>query len=333
MSGSSRNEDGGNQSTAEGDRTSKSNPLCMKAVRPLLRSEDVAGEGRLSDVEQLVKPALLGRKVLRKTCAEANRGKWREGNPESDEKRPRPEHSGSKERLVETAESQEDGTRGTQERGGSGILFISGIQHTSILEVQEISNNSQRRNLRPKPQGFGFVQTITSNLNPQPTQLALPSRWLSSGPVTGDSNHRSLNSSRNPDPLWAEVRTGSVSGQSSQNNLIPTLVSAITQSESEDEGDGEEDNAEGDEEEGSGLVEVTGQSLTSAEALPCVPVMERSRVNRERSRIRSLRRRQRRRERWRQSRQQGSRQVNHAGVLFPSVSAVFLCHVDQKSNH
>lgn len=328
VSGSSRTEGGGNENTAEGDGSTETNPLCTKAVRPLLRSEDVAGEGRLSDVEQLVRPALLRRQALRQTCAEDSRGSWNEGNPGSDGERPRPEDSASKERgkqkKTKPAESQED--------GGSGILFISKIQQTNILESQELSDDSQRRPMCPRPQGFGFIQTITSNLNSQPTQLSLPSQWVSSRPVTGDSNHHSLNSSRNPDPFRAEVRTGAASGQSSQNNLSQTLVSAVPQSESVDEEDGEEVNAEGEEEEGSGLVEVTGQSLTSTEALPCVPVVERRRTKRERSRIKSLRRRQRRRERWRQSQQQESRQVNHV-VLFPSVSAGFLCNLNQKSNH
>uniref|UniRef100_A0A3Q3B2Q0 E3 ubiquitin-protein ligase RNF180 n=1 Tax=Kryptolebias marmoratus TaxID=37003 RepID=A0A3Q3B2Q0_KRYMA len=282
----------------------------MKLVRPRLRSAALAGEVRSSSVEQLVRPALLGRKALRKTCTENNRERWSEGNQEKDEERPKPEHSGcrerAKQRKMERVESQEDGAQETQGRGHRGVLFISDIQQTSILEGQEISNNSQRRHMCPRPQGLGFIQTVTSNLNSQALQPAFPSQRVSSRPLTADSNNPSFTSSRKPDSLRAEVRKGAASRRLSQNNLSQTQVSAVTQSESEDEEDEEEDNAEGDEEEGSGVVEVTGQSLTSAETLPCVPVEERRMMKRERSRIKSLRRRQRRRERWRQSQHSSS---------------------------
>ncbi|XP_037535982.1 E3 ubiquitin-protein ligase RNF180 [Nematolebias whitei] len=311
VSDSSRTEDSGNEDGAEENRSNETNPLSMKAARPRLRSVDLAGGGRSSNVAQLVRPALLGRKALRKTCMEDNRDRWREGNRERDEETPKAEHLGSREivkqRKMETVESQEDGAQGTQ-GSGSGVLFISDIHKTSILEVEEMSNNSQRPNVCPRPKGFSFIQTVTSNLNSQPPRPALPSQRFSSRPVTGDPNHHSLNSYRNPDPFWAEVRTGAASEQTSQNNLSQTQASAVTQSESEDEEDDEEDNAEGDEEEGRGVVEVMGQSLTSPEALPYVHTEERRVMRRERNRIKSLRRRQRRRERWRQSQQQTSRQ-------------------------
>lgn len=321
MSDSSRTEDSGTEDDAEENMSNETNPLSMKAVRPRLRSADLAGEGRSSNVEQLVRPALLGRKALRKTCMEDNRDRWAEGNRDTDEERPKSEHPGRRERVkqrkMETAESQEDGARGVQGIGSSGGLFFSDIQKNSILEVEELSNDSQRRNVCPRPKGFSFIQTVTSNLNSHPPRPALPSPRFLSRPVTGDSNHHSWNSYRNPDPFWAEVRTGAASGRTQQNNASPTQASAVTQSESEDE-DEEEDNAEGDEEEGSGVVEVTGQSLTSQEALPCVHTEERRVMKRERGRIKGLRRRQRRRERWRQRQQQQSRQVKYAVVLFLS---------------
>ncbi|XP_024865147.1 uncharacterized protein si:dkey-250l23.4 isoform X2 [Kryptolebias marmoratus] len=324
-SGSSRTGCSGNNDGVEENRSNETNPPCMKLVRPRLRSAALAGEVRSSSVEQLVRPALLGRKALRKTCTENNRERWSEGNQEKDEERPKPEHSGcrerAKQRKMERVESQEDGAQETQGRGHRGVLFISDIQQTSILEGQEISNNSQRRHMCPRPQGLGFIQTVTSNLNSQALQPAFPSQRVSSRPLTADSNNPSFTSSRKPDSLRAEVRKGAASRRLSQNNLSQTQVSAVTQSESEDEEDEEEDNAEGDEEEGSGVVEVTGQSLTSAETLPCVPVEERRMMKRERSRIKSLRRRQRRRERWRQSQQQESRQSSTGNPTSSSSSS------------
>lgn len=332
VSDSSRTEDSGNEDGAEENKSNETNPLSMKAARPRPRSVDLAGGGRSSNVEQLVRPGLLGRKAPRKTCMEENRDRWRERYRERDEETPKAEHPGSREivkqRKMETAESQEDGAQGTQ-RSGSGTLFFPDIYKTSVLEVEETSNNSQRPNVCPRPKGFSFIQTVTSNSNAQPPQPALPSQRFSSRPVAGDPNPRSFNSYRNPDPFWAEVRTGAASGRTPQNDLSQTQASAVTQSESEDEEDEEEDNAEGDEEEGRGVVEVTGQSLTSPEALPRVHAEERRVTKGERSRIKSLRRRQRRRERWRRSQQQTSRQVTCAVVLLLSFPGAFMLRISK----
>lgn len=326
VSDSSRTEDSGNEDGAEENRSNETRPLSMKATRPWLRSVDLAGGGRSSNVEQLVRPALLGRKALRKTCVEDDRERYRERDEETPEAERPESREIVKQRKMETAESQEDGAQGTQ-RSESGTLFSPDIHKTSALEVEEMPNNSQRPNVCPRPKGFNFIQTVTSNSNSQPPRPALLSHRFSSRPVTGDPNHHPFNSYRNPDPFWAEVTTGAASGRTSQNNSSQTRASAVTQSESEGEEDEEEDNAEGDEEEGRGVVEVTGQSLTPPEALPGVHTEERRAMKRERSRIKSVRRRQRRRERWRQSQQQTSRQVTYAAVLRLSFPSAFMLRI------
>ncbi|KAF3851214.1 hypothetical protein F7725_012986 [Dissostichus mawsoni] len=106
--------------------------------------------------------------------------------------------------------------------------------------------------------------------------------------------------------VLVEVRTAASSGRLSQipQTHIASSVLGAGEGEEDDEQEGLEDGEEG----GSGVVEVTGQAMTSAVVLPYVPFGERRMSKREKNRIKCLRRRQRRRERWRQSQLQESRQ-------------------------
>ncbi|XP_045890133.1 E3 ubiquitin-protein ligase RNF180 [Micropterus dolomieu] len=146
-----------------------------------------------------------------------------------------------------------------------------------------------------------------SSVLPQPQRL-------SSRTAAGDLHRYSFSSSREPDPLWVDVRTGAATGRSSQSHPTQTRIQSLTSSElgeeeeeQEEEEEGEEDVEDG-EEEGSGVMGVMSQSMTSAAVLPCVPFGERRMSKREKNRIKCLRRRQRRRERWRQSQLQENRQ-------------------------
>ncbi|KAM4577094.1 uncharacterized protein rnf180a [Odontesthes bonariensis] len=332
VSGSSRVGGGGNGDAGEENRNSESHNLCSKAVRPRLRSSDPAREGRSSNVEQLVRPALPGRKSHRKTFTEGRR--WREGNQERDEERPRAEHWGSREREkqrqreTKSTETHGDGTHDGQGRRSteSSPSSNSDIQLNSILETGEGSNNSQRRNTYPRPQGIGFTQNITSNSNsqsPRPAiqtrSTALPPQRLSSRAAAGDLHSHS---SREADPFWIEMRTGEASGQLSQSQYqYQTHISPLTLSEPEEEDEEEEGNTEDEEEEGSGVMEVMSQAITVPVVPSCIPFGERRMSKREKNRIKSLRRRQRRREKWRQSQQQESRQSSTGNPTTTSSSS------------
>ncbi|XP_063753990.1 E3 ubiquitin-protein ligase RNF180 [Eleginops maclovinus] len=135
---------------------------------------------------------------------------------------------------------------------------------------------------------------------------ALSPQRLSSRTVTGDLHHYPLDSSREPDPFWLEVRTAASSGRPSQ--IPQTHITSSVLGAGEGEEDEEQEGLEDGEDGGSSLVEVTGQTMTSAVILPYVPFGERRMSKREKNRIKCLRRRQRRRERWRQSQLQESRQ-------------------------
>ncbi|XP_049907930.1 uncharacterized protein rnf180a [Epinephelus moara] len=333
VNGSSQVGGRGSEDAGEGNSNNENYIPCLKAVRPRLRSADPAGEGRSSSVEQLVRPALPGRKAHRKTCSRDNRGRWREGDRE--EERQNVEHAGSKERGKQrqrnTGRTETFGDGG-QGRGSTESLSSSNsdIPLNSNLEVGEGSNNSQRGYTCPRPPSTGCTRTSTANLNPQSprpasrsTSSALPQppiqtrstplspERLSSRTATGDPPRYPFSSSRELDPFWAEVKTGAATGRLSQSRQrhIPPLTSSELgeeeeEEEEEEEGDGVEDGGEG----GSGVMEVMGQSMTSAVVPPCVPFGERRMSKREKNRIKCLRRRQRRRERWRQSQLQESRQ-------------------------
>lgn len=329
---------GGRGTEDAGEDNNETYTPCLKAVRPRLRSPDPAGEGRSSSVEQLVRPALPGRKAHRKTCTKDKGGRWREGNPDRDEERQNVERVVGKERGKQRQKNTErtvthgDGGQDTQGRSSTESLSSSNsdIQFNSTLEIGEGSNNLQRGPPCLRPHGLGSPRTITANLNPQSplpamrsTSSALPQppiqtrstpQRLSSRAAAGDVHHYSCSSSREPDPFWVEVRTGAAAGQSSQSHHaqahIPSLDSSELGDEEQEEEEEEEEDVEDGEEGGSGVTEVMSQTMTSAVVPPCVPFGERRMSKRERNRIKCLRRRQRRRERWRQSQLQESRQVN-----------------------
>ncbi|XP_037634438.1 uncharacterized protein si:dkey-250l23.4 [Sebastes umbrosus] len=335
VNGSSRVGGRGSEDGGEENSDNETYTPCLKAVRPRLRSADPAGEGRSSGVEQLVRPALPGRKAHRKTCSKDNRGRWRDGNQDRDEERQNVEHVGGRERgkqrqrKTERTETRGDGARDRQGTGSTESLSSSNsdIHFNSTLEVGEGSNNLQRGYIRPP--SIGCTRTITTNLNPQSPRPALkstssalpqppiqtrstrlsPQRLLSRTTTAGDLHRYPFSSYREPDPFWAEVRTGAAAGRSSQNHQthIPSLTSSELGEEEEEEEEVEDDVEDG-EEGGSGVMEVIGQTVTSAAVPPCVPFGERRMSKREKNRIKCLRRRQRRRERWRQSQLQESRQ-------------------------
>ncbi|XP_068994622.1 E3 ubiquitin-protein ligase RNF180 [Embiotoca jacksoni] len=324
LNGSSRAGGSGTEDAGEENSNNETHTPCSKAVRPRLRTADPAGEGRSSSVEQLVRPALPGRKSHRKTCIADTRGRWREGNEDRGEERLSAELLGGKERRkqrhrkTERADTHGDGGQDRQGRGSTESLSSSNsdIQLNGILEVGEKSNNLQRGHTCPRPQGIGCTRNVTPNVNsqsPRPSirtrSIPLSPRRLSSRPAAGDLHHYSFTSSREPDPFWVEVRTGAATGRSSQSGhtQIPSLTFSEL-GEEEEENEEDEENVEDGEEGGSGVMEVMSQTMTSAVLVPCVPVGERRMSKREKNRIKSLRRRQRRREKWRQSQQQESRQ-------------------------
>ncbi len=341
INGSSRVGGRGTEDAGEENGNNETYTPCSKAVRPGLRSTNPAGEGRSSSVEQLVRPALPGRKAQRKTCSKDNRGRWREGDQDRGEERQNVEHVGGRERgkqrhrKTERTETHGEGSQDRQERGSSGSLSSSNsdIQLNSTLEVGP--NNLQTGQTCPRPHSIGCTRTLTANLNPQfpwpalrSMSSALPQpplqtrstpmspQRLSSRTAAGDLRRFSFSSSREPDPFWSDVRTGTATGQSSQSHHAPTHNPSPTSSElgEEEEEEGEEEEEEEDVEDGveggSGVMEVMSQTMTSTAVLPCVPFGERRMSKREKNRIKCLRRRQRRRERWRQSQLQESRQVN-----------------------
>ena len=314
------------EDAGEENRNHDTRTPCSKALRSRLKSVDPSGEGRSSNVEQLVRPPLSGRKAHRKTCTEENRGRWREGHQERGEERLRTEHLGGRERgtlrqrKMERGEIHDDRAQERQGQGSADSLSSSNsdMQLSSNLEAGERSNNSQRGHTCPKPQGIGFTWTTTSNLNSQSPWPAVSTRStplspqrLLSRPMAGNSHSYSFNS-RDPDPFWVEVRTGAASGQLPQNQQSDTHIPPTSISEPEEEEDDEdEENVEDDEEESGGVTEVRSQAMTSGVVMPSVPIGDVRMGKRGKNRIKSLRRRQRRREKWRQTQQQDSRQVSH----------------------
>ncbi|KAM7416039.1 hypothetical protein PAMA_018217 [Pampus argenteus] len=198
------------------------------------------------------------------------------------------------------------------------------------MEVAEGSNNLQRGHFTPHSTICSRIST--ANLNPQsprPTvrtvspvlpqppiqtrSTPLSPQRLTSRTAVGDPHHSLPSSSRDPDPFWAEVRTGVRIARSTHihrpQTHIPPLTSLELGGEEEEEAEvEEEEELEDGEEGGSGVMEVANQTLTPAVLLPSVPFGERRMSKREKNRIRCLRRRQRRKERWRQSQLQESRQ-------------------------
>ncbi|XP_051279423.1 uncharacterized protein rnf180a [Dicentrarchus labrax] len=333
--GSGRFGERGTEEVSEDNCSTETFNQCLKAARPRLRSADPAGEGRSSTVDQLVRPALPGRKAHKKTCSKDNRGRWREVNQDRDEERQNVEHVGGKERRKQSSrktgrtETHRDGAQDRKRRGSPESLSSSNsdIQLNSTLEVGEGSNNLERG--QPCPHhSIGCTRTIAANLNPQspwpamrsmssalpqpPIQTRSPQR-LSSKTATGDLHRYSFSLSREPDPFWVDVTTAAATGRSSQSHPAQTHIPSLTSSElGEEEGEVEDEEEEEDvedgEEGGSGVMEVMSQTMTSAVVPPCVPFGERMMSKREKNRIKCLRRRQRRRERWRQSQLQESRQ-------------------------
>ncbi|XP_036953643.1 uncharacterized protein si:dkey-250l23.4 [Acanthopagrus latus] len=338
VNGSSRVGGRGAEDASEDNSNNETYTPCLKALRQRSRCADPAGEGRSSGVEQLVRPALPGRKAHKKTC---NRRGWREGNQDRDEERQVVEHVGGRERgkqrqrKTQRSETHGDGVQDAHGRGGAknSSSSNSDIQLNSTLEGGE-GSDLQRGQTCLRPHGTGFTRTIPANLNPQypwPT-IRSPSSALpqpntqtrstpSSRTAAGDLHHHSFNSSREPDPFWVDVRRGAGTGRPSQSHHThnqthnPSFSSVERGEEEEEEEEDEEEEEEEEEvdvedgeEGGSGVMEVLSQTVTSAAVPPCVPFGERRMSKREKNRIKCLRRRQRRRERWRQSQLQESRQ-------------------------
>ncbi len=340
VNGSSRSH--GGEDAGEEDSNNGTQTLCLKAVRPRLRSTDPAGEGRSSAVEQLVRPPLPGRKAHKKTCSKDNTGRWRAGNEDKEEEGLTCEHvvgrerGKQKQRMPERTETHGDGAQDKQERGSTESLSSSNsdIQINNTLETGE-GSNLQRSQTCLRPRSVSCTRTITANTNPQspwpavrPMSFALPQppvptrsaslspQRLSSRTAAGELHRYSFSSSRELNPSWVDVRRGGGTERSSQSHHAhtynPSLTSSELGEEEEEEGEEaeEEDVVEDGEEGGSGVMEVMSQTSISAVVPPPVPFGEKRISKREKNRIKCLRRRQRRRERWRQSQLQESRQVN-----------------------
>nr|XP_020449634.1 uncharacterized protein LOC109956673 [Monopterus albus] len=321
VNGSSRIGGCGTQDPGKENSNNKIYTPCLNIARPRLESVNPAGEGRSSSVEQLVRPASLGREARKKTYGEDNRRRWRERNQERDGKRRKAEHVGNMEKrkqrqrkpgLVETHgdEVQERPGRGSTERLSSSN---SDIQLKSSLEV-EGSNNLQRGHECPSAQSPPpALRSKTSALPPSPIQtrsMPLSHQRLSFRTAEGDLLCCPFSSYREPDPFWVKVRTGATAGQSPQSHHPQKHITCLTSSELgveeewKEEEEEEEQDMEDSENGGSGVMEVMSQTMTLAVVPPCVPFGEKRMSKKEKNR----RRGQRRRERWRQSQQLESRQ-------------------------
>ncbi|KAF0033999.1 hypothetical protein F2P81_014065 [Scophthalmus maximus] len=314
----------GGHGTEEENHNTETHASCLKAVRPRLGSADPAGQGRSSSAEHLMRPALPGRKSHKKTFGDVNRGRWKEGNQETDEERNNVEHVESRDRgkqrqrKTERAETHGDGA---QERQGTGSP--ESLSRSNSWEVREGSNNLPRGHTCPRPLSIGYSQTNTISLNAQSPRPALRSmssqptiqsrstRLSPQGRPAGDLHRFPFSSSSNLDPFWVEVRTGGATGRSGPSHHGSELGAeeeGEVDGEEEEEEEEEEEDVENAEEEGSGVMEVMGRTMTPAAVPPCVSTAERRMSKREKNRIKCLRRRQRRRERWRQSQLQESTQ-------------------------
>ncbi|XP_040051160.2 uncharacterized protein rnf180a isoform X2 [Gasterosteus aculeatus] len=329
----------GSEDAVEDNGSNRTYTQCEGAAGPRPSSADPAGRGRSSSVEQLVRPALPGRKAHRKTCSKDSGGRWKEGNQDRDEETQHFENAGGSRRGKQRRRKAErTGTRGDgdRDRQGTGSAESSSSSNSDILfnntvEVGDGSTNFQRGVTRHRLPSTGCTQTVSTNLNPQSPRPAMRSissnqppnqtrstplypQRLSSSTAAGNLHRRSLSSYREEDPIWMEARRGAATAGSSQSpqTHILSLVGSELREEEEQGGEEVEGEEEGDledgEELGSGVMGVMGQTVSSALVLPGVPFVDRRMSKREKNRIKYLRRRQRRRERWRQSQLQESRQ-------------------------
>lgn len=298
------------------NNSSKAYTTC-RAARQRLRDAGLAGEGRSSSLEQLVRPPLPGRKAHRKT----HRGRWREGIQEREEA----EHGADKEkrrgrqRWTRRIETHAEGSPFRQ--GREGVETFSGsnsdIQSSEVgaLEAGE-GSNFQMGQRKPYTSTLGLnaqppvSARCSAPLHPSPQNR---SASLSSRTSAEELHHYPCTSSRESDPFWAVVRTGARAG-TSQNQHTQTPLPSVSGSEQEEEGGEEEEEGEDDDVAGGGVMEVTGQSTTSVAVRPCAPLGERRMSKREKNRMKCLRRRQRRRETWRGQLQE-TQQVSHANVI------------------
>lgn len=317
VSGSSRAGDHVCEDTGEELNNSNQAYITCRAGRQRLRDTGPAGEGRPGGLEQLARRPLPGRKAHRKT----HQGRWREGIQE----RELAEHvvdNESRRRLQRWTEAHAESSPFRQ---GEVVETLSGsnsdVQSNEVLEAAEGSSFQ-----------MGKSDTITSTVclnapsprSPPGAVCSAPLRpsiqtrstSLSSRTSAEELHHYPCTLSREPDPFWAVVRTGTRAGTSSQNQHTRTPFPSVSGSEQgEEEGEEEEEEGEGGDGGGGGVMEVTSQGVTSVAVRPHVPAAERRMSKREKKRVKCLRRRQRRREVWRQGQLQESQQVNHANVI------------------
>lgn len=320
VSGSGRAGDHVCEDTSEEINNSSKAYTACRAARQRLRGAGLAGEGRSSSLEQLARPPLPGRKAHRKTHG----GRWREGIQEREEA----EHEADNETRARQRWTQRVGAHAESSPfrpGREGVGTFSGsssdIQSSEVLEAGEGSNFQMG-------QSKAYTSTLTLNtMSPQPpasARCSAPlhpsiqnrSASLSSRTSAEELHHYPYTSSQESDPSWAVVRTGARAGTSSQNQRTQTPFPSVIGSEQGEEEEGEEEGEEGEDSDvgGGGVMEVTGQSMTSVAARPCAPPGERRMSKREKNRMKCLRRRQRRRETWRGQLQE-TQQVNHANVI------------------
>lgn len=307
------------EGAGEENANGKTYSPCLKAVRQRVRSVDAAGEGRSGGAEHLERPALPGWRAHRKSLGKENRGRWRDGDRDTDEERLCAEQTAGPERAKQRLRKTERPGEGSQARYGRGA--------TQSSAAMEAGDDTYVQQLQTRSQGSCSTSSIGSN--PQPPWLAaasastaaahlLPTQTRPSAPPSPRAPprtscrdlHRCTGASaREQDPFWAEVRATLASGASTpgRQTLVPSPTGSELGEEEEEEEEGEED---GGEEGGSGAAAVVmTQRAASAAAQACFPhEEERKAGRRERNRIKYLRRRQRRRERWRQSQLQESRQ-------------------------
>lgn len=210
--------------------------------------------------ESLVRPALPGRKTHRSWVHEEIRGRRQMGS-----------QTGGR---PEAREANTD----------SGSSSNSELQLSNMADLGE---GSQRRSSRYN--NGRWSHGTEGNVQSPHARSVTPRTQMSESQIVSSS------SPEEQDPFWAEVRTGEANARSSQ---VRTEVQVRTSSELGEEE--EEEEVEDGGEEGSGVMEVQGQTVNPELLLPAVSVGERRMSRREKNRMRCLRRRQRKKERWRQ---------------------------------
>ncbi|XP_037338950.2 uncharacterized protein rnf180a [Pungitius pungitius] len=272
----------GGEDSVEDNGNNRTNTRCEGAARPGPGNADPAGQGRSSSVEQLVRPALPGRKAHRKTCSKDRGGRWKGGDRDRDEETGHFERDAGgrgkgkpRQREAEGSGTQGDGDRDRPGTGGTDSLSSgnSDTPFNNTLEVGEGSTNFQRGLTHHRLPSTGCTRTFSTNVNPQSPRPAMRSissdlhqppnqtrstplcpRRMSSSTAAGNLHRHSFSSRREADPLGVEVGTGAAtagSSQSPQTHILSLIGPELREEEEQEgeEGEGEEEEEEEEEEE------------------------------------------------------------------------------------